>query len=173
MDTPFSYLEVGPGHGLMVYFASQSPLASRIEAWDVSEVSLSHTRAALDLLGAGKPVSLVATDVMEARPSRIYDLVVISEVLEHLERPDLALRSLRKAVAPAGRLFVNVPLNSPSPDHIFLFSTPDEVRELVEGAGFVVDELELFATQGRPIASALRQRVSISAGVVARPAAAA
>ena len=169
MDAPFSYLEVGPGHGLMTYFASQSPLARSIEAWDVSEVSLSHTRAALDLLGAGQAISLVATDVMNAKPSRTYDLVVISEVLEHLERPDLALRSLRRAVAPGGRLFVNVPLNSPSPDHIYLFTTPQEVSELVEAAGFVVDQVELFATQGRPIEIALRQRISVSAGVVARP----
>ena len=35
---PFDYLEVGPGHGLMVYFAARAPLSRSLEAWDVSAV---------------------------------------------------------------------------------------------------------------------------------------
>ena len=167
---PFDYLEVGPGHGLMVYFAAQSPLCRTLEAWDVSTVSLRETRAALDTLGLTKPVSLVETDILRTkRPDRRFDLVVISEVLEHLERPDVALDFLRGCIADDGRIFINVPLNSPSPDHIYLFSTPDDVRVLVEGAGFKVDQMSLFATQGKRIESALANRISVSAGVIARP----
>ena len=54
-EAPFNYLEVGPGHGLMTYFAARSPLAKTVEAWDVSSVSLRETRAALDRLGAVRP----------------------------------------------------------------------------------------------------------------------
>jgi SAM-dependent methyltransferase len=167
---PFDYLEVGPGHGLMVYFAAQSPLCRTLEAWDVSAVSLRETRAALDTLGLIKPVSLVETDILQTEPpGRRFDLIVISEVLEHLEAPDVALRFLRGCIADGGRIFINVPLNSPSPDHIYLFSTPDDVRALVEGAGFEIDELSLFATQAKRIESALANRISVSAGVIARP----
>lgn len=166
----FDYLEVGPGHGLMVYFAAQSPLCRRLEAWDVSAVSLSETRAALDKLGLRTPVSLVETDILAARePEGRFDLIVISEVLEHLERPQEALSFLRKCLKPEGRIFINVPLNSPSPDHIYLFETPDDVEALVRGAGLAVAEMSLFATQGRAIESALRNRISVSAGVIARP----
>ena len=169
-ERPFDYLEVGPGHGLMVYFAAQSPLCRTLEAWDVSTVSLRETRAALDTLGLTKPVSLVETDILRTeRPDRRFDLIVISEVLEHLERPDVALDFLRGCIADDGRIFINVPLNSPSPDHIYLFSTPDDVRALVEGAGFKVDQLSLFATQGKRIEQALANRISVSAGVIARP----
>jgi hypothetical protein len=49
-------------------------------------------------------------------------------------------------------------------------STPEEVREMVEEAGFAVDRIELFATQGRPLEKALANRVSVSAGIIARPA---
>ena len=167
---PFDYLEVGPGHGLMVYFAAQSALCRTLEAWDVSSVSLRETRAALDTLGLDKPVSLVETDILQAkRPERRFDLIVISEVLEHLETPDIALRFLRDCIADDGRIFINVPLNSPSPDHIYLLSTPDEVTALVEGAGFKVEKLAMFATQAKRIESALANRISVSAGVLARP----
>jgi 2-polyprenyl-3-methyl-5-hydroxy-6-metoxy-1,4-benzoquinol methylase len=169
--SPFDYLEVGPGHGLMVYFAAQSPLCRRLQAWDVSAVSLRETRAALDKLGLEKPVALVETDILRAeRPTEAFDLIVISEVLEHLETPERALRFLRDALKDEGRIFVNVPLNSPSPDHIYLFETPDDVRALVEGAGLKVESMSLYATQGRAIESALANRISVSAGVIGRPA---
>ena len=171
MTAPFDYLEVGPGHGLMVYLAAGSPLCRTAEAWDVSAVSLRETRAALDTLGLTKPVSLVETDILQAtRPGKSFDLIVISEVLEHLETPAKALEFLRDCIAPDGRIFINVPLNSPSPDHIYLLSTPDEVRALVEGAGFVVEDMSLFATQAKRIESALQNKISVSAGVLARPA---
>ena len=170
-EAPFDYLEIGPGHGLMAYFAAAAPRSRALEAWDVSAVSLRETRAALDRLGTAKPVALAQTDILAAEaPQRSFDLIVISEVLEHLERPDLALGFLRRALTPNGRMFINVPLNSPSPDHIYLLSTPEEARALVEGAGLAIDRLELFATQGRPVAKALASRISVSAGILASPA---
>jgi len=48
-----------------------------------------------------------------------------------------------------------------------LLSDPDEARKLAEDAGFRVLALELFATQGRKIESALANRISVSAGIVA------
>lgn len=166
---PFDYLEIGPGHGLMVYLAAQSPNSASLEAWDVSEVSLRETRAALDVLGVAKKVSLTRTDILSAQaPERQFDLIVISEVLEHLERPQDALRFLRSVLAPGGRVFINVPLNSPSPDHIYLLSTIEEARNLVEEAGFVVEQEEAYATQGRVVAKAIAQKVSVSVGLCVR-----
>jgi 2-polyprenyl-3-methyl-5-hydroxy-6-metoxy-1,4-benzoquinol methylase len=169
-ENPFDYLEVGPGHGLMVYFAAVSPLCRHLEGWDVSEVSLRETGEALRRLGVARPVALTKMDIMQAAaPDRRYDLIVISEVLEHLEHPDRALRFLRSALTGEGRIFINVPLNSPSPDHIFLLSSPEDVRSLLESAGLRIVEMELFATQGRKIERALANRVSVSAGVIACP----
>jgi ubiquinone/menaquinone biosynthesis C-methylase UbiE len=166
---PFDYLEVGPGHGLMTYFAAAAPLSRTLELWDVSAVSLKQTRAALDRLGVTKPVSLVETDILRAPPSRPrFDLVVISEVLEHLETPGAALRLLRSAIAEEGRIFINVPINSPSPDHLYLFSAPQDVVDLIEDSGLHVERMELYATQGRAVERALANRISVSAGVIAR-----
>lgn len=168
---PFDYLEIGPGHGLMTFLAAQSPLAQTVEAWDVSAVSLRETRAALERLGAVRPISLIEQNILGAEPiDRRFDLIVISEVLEHLEDPTRALRYLRRCLSDQGRIFINVPLNSPSPDHIYLLSTPDEVRDLVESAGFSIDGLELFATQAKRIDNAIANRISVSAGVIGVPA---
>lgn len=170
-DAPFDYLEIGPGHGLMVAQAGAHAKVRSAEAWDVSAVSLRETAHALKVMGVTMPVSLTQVDILAAAaPPRTYDLIVISEVLEHLERPDVALAMLRRALAPGGRIFINVPINSPSPDHIYLLETPEQVAALIEGAGLAVETMRLFATQGRAIDKALANKVTISAGVIARAA---
>lgn len=168
---PFDYLEIGPGHGLMLALAAASPMARSVEAWDVSAVSLRDTAAALAMLGVTMPVKLVEIDIVQAEaPTRQYDLITVSEVLEHLEAPHRALAFLARALRPNGRIFINVPLNSPSPDHIFLFSTPEQLTAMVEAAGLRIVATEMFATQARNIASALANRISISTGIIAVPA---
>jgi SAM-dependent methyltransferase len=170
-DAPFDYLEIGPGHGLMMALAAGSPRVRSLEAWDVSSVSLNETRAALATLGVRMPVTLVEVDILRAlAPAGQYDLITISEVLEHLEAPHQALAFLRRALRPGGRIFINVPLNSPSPDHIYLFSTPDELTAMVEAAGFRITAVEMFATQGKKLVSALANRISVSTGILAVPA---
>ena len=145
-------------------------MSRSVQAWDVSSVSLQETSAALDRMGVSKPVALVEMDILTAKPSENrFDLIVISEVLEHLETPDAALRFLRSAIAEEGRIFINVPINSPSPDHLYLFSSPGDVATLIEDAGLQVERMELYATQGRAIEKALANRISVSAGVIARP----
>jgi len=136
LRAPVNYLEIGPGHGLMMYCAAQSPMVRSLEAWDVSEVSIRETQRALRRLGVQKPTNFRQVDILRADPpADKFDLIVVSEVLEHLEEPDRALRFLRLALKEGGRIFINVPLNSPSPDHIHLFETPADVQTLVETAG--------------------------------------
>jgi 2-polyprenyl-3-methyl-5-hydroxy-6-metoxy-1,4-benzoquinol methylase len=163
------YLEIGPGHGLMTYFAASVPAIDSLEVWDVSSVSLEETRTALAVLGATKTVSFTEVDILavDEAPGR-YDMVVISEVLEHLERPGQALSFLNSALNPGGLIYVNVPINSPSPDHIYLIEHPAAGLALIEAAGFEIVSQELYATQGRAIEKALRDRISISMAVVGR-----
>ena len=44
------HLEVGPGHGLFLYFAAQEDNVSELEAWDVSPSSIAATHHALEIL---------------------------------------------------------------------------------------------------------------------------
>src|SRR6185312_11676396 len=45
-------LEIGPGHGLLLYLACEAPNVGKVSAWDVSQASLDMSRHALDVLGA-------------------------------------------------------------------------------------------------------------------------
>lgn len=163
-----SYLEIGPGHGIFLYFASLQSNITRLEAWDVSEGSIIETRDALKALGVTRDVSLVQQDILKA-PERHneFDAAVISEVLEHLERPDLALRSLHAALKPGGRIFIHVPINSPAPDHIYLWREIEEFHRFVEAQGFRIDIAHSLPVTGYTLERAIRRGVSISCILIA------
>ena len=165
------YLEIGPGHGLMMYLALRDFDLDSAAAWDLSAVSIAQTQAALEKLGYDGCEFSVQNVTEATDKAGAYDLLVISEVLEHLEDPKSVMRSLCKLINPDdGLIFVNVPINSPSPDHLYLMETLNDARALLTDTGFEIVSEAFFATQGAAIDRALRNKISISASMLARPA---
>lgn len=162
-------LEVGPGHGLFLYFASREANIRSLEAWDVSQSSIAETRHALGKLGVTRDIRIVEQDVLRAEARREeFDLATISEVLEHLERPDLALQSLHGALRPGGRIFINAPVNSPAPDHIYLWRSTEELVAFVTSQGFEIESVRYFPVTGASLETAQRKKLSISCVVIGR-----
>jgi 2-polyprenyl-3-methyl-5-hydroxy-6-metoxy-1,4-benzoquinol methylase len=165
------YLEVGPGHGLMMSMAMRDFNLAAAVAWDLSSVSIEQSRAALARLGVSNAI-LGVRDIMSLTDGEdTFDLVVLSEILEHLEDPHRALRHVRTLVGRDGLVFVNIPINSPSPDHIFLLETVEDARLLLTDCGFAIVSDAFFATQGVSLERALRRRYSVSACLFGRPSA--
>lgn len=162
LDKGKSLLEIGPGHGLLVHYASREASPSSIEAWDVSKASVDATRKCVDRLGIGGEVELVHQDLFAADTSRSFDAIVISEVLEHLEDPASALRTLRSITAEGGRIYIQMPANSPSPDHLYLIRSADEFRELVTGAGFEILEEAYLPATNVSLERAVRKNLTIN-----------
>ena len=65
-------------------------------------------------------------------PERKYDLIVMSEVLEHLENPGGLLEKARHWIVPGGKLYITVPLEnkavSPNPFHRWAWHREDFVN---------------------------------------------
>ncbi len=92
----------------------------------------------------------------------------MSEILEHLEDPVGALRAAAAWMRPGGWLWINVPVNSPAPDHIFLLRTPEEAVELVRAAGFTPVDTAFYPMTGRTLDETRRENLTISVIVTAR-----
>ncbi len=166
----YHHLEIGPGHGLLLYFAARDSRAASITGWDLSGASLDATSDALCHLETPRQVKLEKRDLFDApAPDRRFDSLVLSEVCEHLEAPEKALRMLRAHLAPGGRLFVNVPVNSPAPDHIYLLKTPEEAVEMVRNSGYDIVEHRFFPMTGVSEAEARRKSLTISCGIIGTP----
>jgi 2-polyprenyl-3-methyl-5-hydroxy-6-metoxy-1,4-benzoquinol methylase len=163
----FRHLEIGPGHGLFLSLAAASPSCLSAEAWDISDASLLNTRNALGAMHLGHEVLLKKASIFDA-PKGQFTSIAFSEVLEHLERPSDALSILRGLLAEDGRIFLNAPVNSPAPDHLYLFETPEQIVQLVIDAGFAVESSRFSACTGATLERARKWKLSISVGVILR-----
>jgi 2-polyprenyl-3-methyl-5-hydroxy-6-metoxy-1,4-benzoquinol methylase len=163
----FTHLEIGPGHGLLLYLAAASRHCKTAEAWDLSAASLAITQKALAAMRLDRPVSLRNVNLFDA-PGEQFASIAFSEVLEHLEHPQRALRILFELLADGGRIFLNAPVNSPAPDHLYLFETPEQILEMIAEAGFVVESSLLAPCTGSTLERARKLKLTISVGAIAR-----
>jgi 2-polyprenyl-3-methyl-5-hydroxy-6-metoxy-1,4-benzoquinol methylase len=168
------HLEIGPGHGMLLHLATRFGAFETLSAWDVSATSIAHARHVLDLLGESDRVDLVLTNMYSeaalAENRGKFDTVVLSEVLEHLEKPRAALEIIRELLAPGGTVWINVPCNGPAPDHLFLLRMPQDAEDVVKSAGLAVVRTAAFPIAGASLERALRQELPISCVLVAKRA---
>ena len=67
-----------------------------------------------------------------------YDLVVIQEVLEHIEDPLAMMKKIRNILTDNGRAYLLMPICAPAIYHIYLFKNRKQVHDLVEQAGLEI-----------------------------------
>lgn len=166
LDEGFSHLEIGPGHGLFLHLAASARHCGAAEGWDISPTSIAATREALARMGAPGAIRLAECDLFGTH-DRTFDSVVCSEVLEHLEDPAAALGILKTLLSPRGRLFINAPVNSPAPDHIYLFRTPEALIDMMRDAGLRILDTHFVPATGASLERARKQALTISVVAVA------
>ncbi len=167
LKSGFRHLEIGPGHGLFLGLAADAPGCATATGWDVSPASIAMTQHALGVLKPKKTVHLELVNMFSA-PSGMFDSIVFSEVLEHLEKPAEALDAIMRLLAKDGLAFINAPVNSPAPDHLALFRAPEEIVDLVRTAGFEIVDTLFAPTSGTTLESARKRAMAISTAVIAR-----
>jgi SAM-dependent methyltransferase len=161
-------LEIGSGHGLLLYLALRELGMAEAHGWDLSEISLQQTRHALALLGTSKDSHLAIKDIHSIGPSKEkFDLIILSHILEHLDDPVSSLNAVRNSLNKSGLLFVNIPLNAPMPDHIVLLSDPAEVECMLRDGGFRVVEMASHVAQANTLSLALRRKTAVTCSVIA------
>jgi 2-polyprenyl-3-methyl-5-hydroxy-6-metoxy-1,4-benzoquinol methylase len=172
-----NFLEIGPGHGLLLHLACASANIKSVSAWDVSKASLDLSAHALDALGTQREVQFEARSIfdpaiMSSGNAGLFDAIVLSEVLEHLEQPEQAVKVLLHLCKPQGRVWINVPANSPAPDHLYLVRDPAQAEQLVRQAGFNIIDTAHYPMTGVTLDRAIKQKLTITCIIAAeRPAA--
>lgn len=159
----YTHLEVGPGHGALLHLTVKDPNHGRIVGWDVSPSSIKATQRTLDIIGVGTEIELVCQDMFDAKAQcNAFDSIVVSELLEHLEDPLKALRALYKALKPGGHIYINMPSNSPAPDHLYLIDKPNEMTDLIKQAGYTIKKEALFPMTGYSLERCKQDKLTIT-----------
>jgi SAM-dependent methyltransferase len=107
---PFAHVaELGCGDGILVNFLLHIDPNLRIDAYDVSLASLERSRALVAALdGAAQRCRLTRIDLnAEALPTDLYDAVLTTGSMHHIENLDFCFRNIRRSLKAGGFLWLN------------------------------------------------------------------
>lgn len=70
------------------------------------------------------------------------NLVIASEIIEHMPEPELIVGEIRRVLKPGGQLILTMPLESHTPGHIHTLKDQEDLRRLCERSGLTIRRLE-------------------------------
>jgi len=133
-DKRINILDVGSGHGINSRIVADYEYdIDSFDVVDMSESSLEMAKSVISL----NTVNYICIDAMIMKPKKKYDLIILGEILEHLDDPLSMLKKMRTLLNDDGVIWVTVPMNAPTIDHVYLFKSQNEVFDLIEDAGLI------------------------------------
>lgn len=149
--------EIGVGHGLFHAELLRAAPHCRSVMLDISPTSLAQTR---------RMVAATGLDPERAEPRNVdvqkeiplpdgsLDVLLMGELIEHLQDGERVMGELRAKMAPGGICFFTTAANAPAEDHILLFRTSGEIRDFISRTGWEVVREYLGALKGMSVEKA-------------------
>jgi len=135
-------LEVGSGHGLfLLEILNITNNTKIIDVVDISESSIKMTKNIINSINNEyiKNINFYTSDINDYKVNKKYDFITIGEVIEHIDNPLKILKSLYNLLEDDGKLFITTCANCPAIDHVYLFNNIEEIKMLIDDAGFKVE----------------------------------
>ena len=147
-------LEIGCGTG------SNFGMLSRYGHLDAIEVD--DEARALSSRRLGREVGSAPLPELPGIPDSQYHLIALLDVLEHIEEDRASLASIKRKLAPGGRVLLTVPANQwmwsahDAAHHHHRRYSKAGLRRVIEDAGLNVETLSYFNSLLFPVAAAAR-----------------
>ncbi|MBU3891028.1 class I SAM-dependent methyltransferase [Methylosinus sporium] len=171
-DRRGAYLEIGPGHGYYMMTAVSQSSYDDFTGVDISQASVAQTGALIRFFtpDAVSKVSLYHCDflVAETLPRASFDAIVMGEVLEHVESPELFLGRIAELARPGAFIYVTTCINAPAIDHIYLWRTVEELESVIVRSGLEIERDLRLPHDGATLEQAMTQKLSINVAYVLR-----
>lgn len=163
-----NYFEIGPGHGEFFTKAVKKEKFDYYLGLDLSPTSCKLTKDMVEnqVFKLIDKCEFLCKDFFCFEFDKKADLIVIGEVLEHVENPLLFLKRSKELLSENGEIFATIPINAPAIDHIYLFTHPDEIFTLAIEAGLKIKQYECFMANDYPLEKALKFKNAITMAVV-------
>ncbi len=167
-DKQGTYLEIGPGHGYYMMTAMTKSAFDNFTGVDISAASIAQTQNILGHFAAGKNYSLKQCDFLEADDlqENSCDAIVMGEVLEHVENPDVFLQRIRSLAKDDAYIYVTTCINAPAIDHIYLWRDCESLEDMIEGCGLKIKEADRLPYEGKTLKEAQAEALAINVGYV-------
>jgi len=158
-----SYLEIGGGHGLYINEAVR--VFNECACFDLVDISATSIELARGL-SCEPRIRYMLKNILEFDEVRQYDFITLGEVLEHLERPQELLSKVRNLLSPGGHAFISTPANAPMVDHIYLFRNSDEIKSMLNEAGFTVEREVMQYAADLPEKRCITLKIALMFGAI-------
>jgi len=167
-DKKGSYVEIGPGHGYFFTNAIQTAAYDHFLGVDISETSIKQTEALIQhFSGRQTTFELRCLDFLQSGlPESAFDAVVMGEVLEHVERPELFMQQIARIAKEGAHIFITTCINAPAVDHICLFKHPEELERLFDDCGLRIQRQLICPYEGTTLEDSLARRLAINVAYV-------
>ena len=133
-------IEVPCGAGVFSMILLNDYKINKMDAFDISPHSVEYTKQILDLSKVNlSALNAQVFNLFDMSEKTKYDFIICGELLEHIENPQEALKVLHGLLKPQGRIFLTTAVYAAAIDHIYLFETVGEVREMIYRTGFKID----------------------------------
>ncbi|MDE1151264.1 MAG: class I SAM-dependent methyltransferase [Micavibrio sp.] len=164
------YLEVGPGHGYYLMTAMEYAGYDSFTGIDISETSIAQTRALIQHFGGGRHAERFDLQCMDflacTLPADSFDAVVMGEVLEHVEQPQLFLKQAARIARKDAYIYITSCLNAPAVDHIFLFRDTAQLEKLFDDCGLRIRQQLVCPYQGTTLQESMESLLAVNVAYV-------
>lgn len=167
-DRTGRYLEVGPGHGFLLLSAIEVGSFDDFLGVDLSAASVAQTQTIIDHFHPDAPARIELQNFLEAddlEPGS-FDAIVMGEVLEHVEQPEVFLGRIAELAKDDGYIFITTCINAPAVDHIYLWRTTDELEEMIAASGLSIVKPLRLPYEGKSLEESRAQQLPVNVAYV-------
>ncbi len=166
-----NYLEIGPGHGLFLKNAIDIlDKETNMTAIDISPISLDVSKSIIEYFYPTKKIEFINEDMLKLDLDSNCDFIVMGEVIEHVETPELLLKKISKLLSQNGKAFLSTCVNCPAIDHVYHFHTVEEIREMFEKCGLEIISEKVLPVEDLPMCEIEHKKITINYSAIVKRA---
>ena len=165
--------EIGVGHGLFHSELLRAAPNITTRMLDVSPACIEFTRRMVSATGLDRDrAQPLLGDVQKEipLPDASLDVLLMGEVVEHLEKGAQVMTTMATKVKPGGHCFFTTAANAPAEDHILLFRTTGEIRSFLQECGWKILEEHVGTLGGMSVETAEEGHHNINYAATLTPA---
>lgn len=135
--------DLGCGSGMILCDVLALKESWRGQGLDISRAAVNYARRLARHKGIAARARFRTGDIARLPFANCsLDLVIASEVIEHMPEPSRVISEIARVLRPGGQLILTMPVDSHTPAHIQALNGAEDFRSLCERAGLCVKRIE-------------------------------